>query len=286
MALILGIYPRFIAALTNIDLNLLKSALGFLKSGGKGQGKDDFIAALKKSDITFLIALGIGIVAAFASLARVIPSLLKSYPAHMNGFFFGMILASVIIPFRMMNRRGPIEAIAFVAATIFAFWITGLAVLQVQASTPFLFVCGAIAISAMLLPGISGSFLLLIMGQYEYLLTSIRDRKILVLAVFAAGMGTGLLVFSRFLRWLLGKYPAPTLAALCGLMIGSLRKIWPYKVALENPVIIAGKTLAAARNVLPNDPAYQGSVVAPLVLFVVGFVLVNALNWLGTRNVR
>lgn len=289
MALILGIYPRFIGALSRIDVQLVKEVALFpLKRDTQA-----LLAALRRADVFFLLALGLGIGVAFVSLARVIPWLITNFPAQMNGFFFGMILASIVIPYKIMQRRGPFEGLAFVAAAAFAYWVTGLELLNLPASLPFLYACGAIAISAMLLPGLSGSFLLLILGQYEYMLRALKDlttfsppqmvAALPVVLVFGAGMATGLLGFSRFLRWLLARFPNPTMAALIGLMVGSLRKIWPFKLAPEAPRYVGEKMVSYMPNVFPTDPAYSGPVLTPLLLMLVGLVAVLVLNWLGTK---
>ncbi len=176
MALILGVYTRFIDALRSLNGALLKEVLVFLKAGLGAEARPRFWAAVRGADTFFLAFLGAGVVTAIASFSKVIPWLIDHYPAHMNGLFFGMIAASTMVPFRMMERRGAVQLVAFVLATAFAFWFSGLPVLNVEASLPFLFVCGAIAICAMMLPGVSGSFLLLVLGQYTYVLTALKNQ--------------------------------------------------------------------------------------------------------------
>lgn len=276
MALVLGIYPRFIRALAQLGLPLLKDLVGALR-----RGLGELLRVIREADLHFLVFLGAGIVGAVLTLAKIIPDLIETYPATMNGLFFGMIVASTVVPYRMLTRRGPVQAVSFVAAAGFAFWVTGLGLLSVQAGLPFLFVSGAIAICAMLLPGISGSFLLLILGQYTRVLGAIHDRDLLVIAVFGLGCVTGLLSFSRLLEWLLDHRRNATLAALCGLMIGSLRKIWPFEITLDDPLTVAGKTVQATRKVWPFDPDYQGPIVAPLIALLVGLVLVAVLERVG-----
>lgn len=280
MALVLGIYARFILALRNIDIDLLKTALTLVTSGFGAEGRAALISKLKEKDTFFLMILGSGIVASIASFAKLIPWLMDQYPAHMNGLFFGMIMASVLVPLRLMTERGPKQAVSFVLSTAFAYWFTSLPVFQISSGLPFLFLSGAVAICAMLLPGVSGSFLLLVLGQYKYILSSLRDLNIPVIIVFCAGCGVGLLGFSRFLSWLFRTYPATTMASLAGLMVGSLQKIWPYKLSAE-AMIVDGKVLSAGRNVLPFDPAYVGDPVMPAVLLVVGAALAYGIERLG-----
>jgi len=193
-----------------------------------------------------------------------------------------MIAASAIIPFRMMKKRTLLHLVVFHAAMVFAFWFSSLPILSLEPTPLFIFGCGAIAICAMLLPGVSGSFLLLVLGQYKYILTALRDRDLLIVTVFCAGCGLGLLGFSRFLSWLLSKAEAGTLAVLCGLMIGSLQKVWPYKAG--EAVLVDGKVLSSGSNVLPFGAEYTGDVLGPAALLVVGVVVVLGLEALGRRR--
>ncbi len=280
MALVLGIYARFILALRNIDIELLESALAVVTSGFGVEARRSLLAKLKEKDTFFLMILGCGIVLSIASFAKVIPWLMEQYPAHMNGLFFGMILASVLVPLRLMSERGPKQLASFVIATAGAYWFTSLPVFEMSHALPFLFLSGTVAICAMLLPGVSGSFLLLVLGQYKYILSSLRDLNIPVVLVFCAGCGVGLLGFSRFLSWLFRTYPATTMAALAGLMVGSLQKIWPYKLTTE-ALVVDGKVLSAGRNVLPFDPAYTADALMPALLLLGGAALAYGLERLG-----
>jgi len=274
MALVLGIYPRFITALSALDLGLLRALV---------VGPHRW-AALRKADVPFLLTLAAGILLAVGSLSKLIPQLMADHPEAMNGLFFGMIAASVAVPLRLMKRVGPAEGFALITAAVGAFVLTGLAELPVQDSLPFLFVSGAIAICAMLLPGISGSFLLLILGQYTRVLTAIHERDLVLLAVFGAGVALGILGFSRLLKALLHVAPNPTYAALVGLMLGSLRKLWPFGVELETPVVIAGKTVQSTQAVWPWNPSYGGPIFLPLVLAGLGGALVLGLERFGGQS--
>ncbi|MEM1024324.1 MAG: DUF368 domain-containing protein [Myxococcota bacterium] len=274
MALVLGIYPRFIGALSGLSPGLVRDLL-------LGPRR---LEAARKADLPFLVTLGVGIVLAVLSLSKVIPHLMAEHPEAMNGLFFGMIAASLAVPLRLMTRVGPVEAFALLSAAVAAFVLTGLGQLPVQDSLGFLFVSGAIAICAMLLPGISGSFLLLIMGQYTRVLGAIHERDLLLLAVFGSGVALGILGFSRLLKALLHIAPNPTYAALVGLMLGSLRKLWPFGVELEAPVVIAGKTVQATRSVWPWDGSYAGPVLLPVGLGLLGVVLVLGLERFGRQS--
>lgn len=280
MALVLGIYARFILALRNLDVELLKAALAALGQGLGAEARAGLLAKLREKDSFFLVILGSGILVSIASFAKLIPWLMDHYPAHMNGLFFGMILASVLVPLRLMKTRGAKQLVAFVLGTAFAYWFTSLPVFQISSSLPFIFLSGAVAICAMLLPGVSGSFLLLVLGQYKFILSSLRDLNLPVIIVFSAGCGVGLLGFSRFLSWLFRTYPASTMATLAGLMVGSLQKIWPYKLTAE-ALMVDGKVLSAGRNVLPFDPAYTGEALVPGLLLLLGAAIAYGLERLG-----
>jgi putative membrane protein len=279
MALILGVYDRFINALSSLKLGLLKSAI----SARHKENRPAFYAAIREADVMFLVFLGLGIVTAIASFAKVIPWLLDHYPAQMNGFFFGMILASTAIPFRMMTNRGALQLISFVVSTAFAFWFSGLPLLAIDASMPFLFMCGAIAICAMMLPGVSGSFLLLILGQYKYVLSGLRDFNLPIILVFSSGCAFGLLAFSRVLSWLLKNHHSTTLAALCGLMLGSLQKLWPFK-DIESRVMVGKKLVSAGTNVLPWSEAHASPVPIVIGLMVFGMILIFVLEKIGSAK--
>ncbi|MGF1510515.1 MAG: DUF368 domain-containing protein [Myxococcota bacterium] len=281
MALILGIYPRLISSLSLLNPALIWETLQAARgSAGRARAR----AALHSADIPFLASLALGIAGAVLSLSRIIPGLMRAYPEVMNGFFFGLILASVLIPYRMMQRRGFMEIILFGVGAIVAYVVTGLGILDVQDSLPFLFLSGAIAICAMLLPGVSGAFLLLILGQYTRVLDALHERNLVILLVFVAGVVTGLLSFSRVLRYLLDRHRDPTLAGLCGLMVGSLQKIWPFKIALAEPVMVGHKVVSDSINVLPSDPRYTGPLLLPLAMTALGFLAVLVLEQMGRRR--
>lgn len=226
VALIVGIYERLVTAVSSFDLRLL----GLLQ-------KRAWREAAAHVDLRFLIALGCGILAGIASLATLVNFLLNDYRAETLSLFFGLILASSFLVGRMVERWTPSTVALLAAGTAFAYWLVG----QLPAVPPeglwYLFLCGAVAICAMILPGISGAFIMVIMGVYADVTGAISAVTLgkadattfLVLATFAVGCGLGLLTFSKFLRWLLARHEAATMATLCGFMVGSLRKIWPFK---------------------------------------------------------
>jgi putative membrane protein len=228
VALILGIYRRLVGAISSFDLTLLD----LVRRG-------EIRKAAEHVDLRFLVALGAGIVTGIVSLASLMHHLLTD-PATRTltlAGFFGLILASGVLVGRMVQRWAGGTVVLAVAGTVFAYGITGLQSLTVEPSAGYIFMSGAIAICAMILPGISGAYILLLLGMYIHVTGAIKgipkgdlsSENLVTIAVFCAGCGLGLLAFSKVLKWLLSIYEAPTMAVLCGFMIGSLRKIWPFK---------------------------------------------------------
>ncbi len=378
LALILGIYAELVNTIRGLNLGWLAPLWRYLRHGRRDEDRAALIEAVKALNLGFMMVLGAGIATAIVLGSMVIPSLMERYPEAMRGLFFGLILASVMVPFRMISfrdgatrvlvawmiiagagagfvisnpghsfesgrtwvelesrgesletiaRRGPSaaaseaiywapenealrealvaanpeQAAALAAAHAIA---TGEGAdkdaikarsapydkLEVPGGVPvkvpqptlwFIFLAGAIAICAMILPGISGSYILLILGAYFFILNALKGfLKTLAsgeipisqgafVIVFCAGAGIGLLSFARLLSYLLRRFPAGTLGVLVGLMVGCLRGIWPFRQTVDG----------AAVNVLPA--ALDASVMTVAATFVVGALLVVALSWLG-----
>jgi putative membrane protein len=233
IALIAGIYERLIAAITDFDVGLLRAALSVHTAAGSAA----FAARLRALDLGFLLALGLGVGTALVTVSRVIEVALVEYTALTFAFFFGLIAASAAVLCGEVAVDTPRRIAVAVAGFVFATVLTG-EVTAVLPNTPLVvFLAGVVAISAMILPGISGSFLLLILGQYEYVVRSLRQLTDAVLAAdvpalladgsvlvsFATGAGVGLLTTSRVIEWALANYRAATLTFLVSLMVGALR---------------------------------------------------------------
>lgn len=269
IALIAGIYERLITAITDFDSDLLRSLLGVHTARGRAA----FTAKLRALDLGFLVALGLGVATALVTVSRVLEVALVEYTALTFAFFFGLIAASAIVLYGEVKVNTPGRIAAAVAGFVLAFVLTG-QVTAILPNTPLVvFFAGTIAISAMILPGISGSFLLLVFGQYEYVVSTLRQFTDAVLALdgpalvadgavltaFAAGAGVGLLTISRVIEWALAHYRAATLTFLVSLMVGALR--------------------LPAERVFEATPAFTLPVSAPLVLAaVVGAGAVLALD--------
>lgn len=259
VALVLGIYPRLIAVISDGS-----HALGSLvRLDVRG-----FIAKLKALDWMFLIPLLVGIALAVVSLAGVIDHLLETQPVRMAALFFGLVGGSVVVAARLVQGWDARRLVTAAVVAVLAFFVLGQRSGPVQDPSLLMYLAaGSIAICAMILPGISGSFLLLMLGMYDNVLGAVTDRDLAVLAVFMVGCVVGLALFSRVLHWGLVHHERTLLAALIGLMLGSLRVLWPWPDGTDST------TLAA--------PA--GDVVIPVVIAVVAFVLVIVVDIVGER---
>lgn len=277
IAFISGIYERLISALSAVDFSLIST---FKKEG--------FGAAWKKVDGFFLLVLFAGIGSSILSLAKGLSFLLEHHPIPVWSFFFGLIIASVLVVYRQLKVQRAILLSPFMVGIAFAWWITMLVPSQSSNSLLFVFFSGAIAICAMILPGISGSFILLILGKYQYILESLHQFRIDVILVFMAGCGIGLLSFVRLVKWLFAKYHDICIAVLGGFMIGSLNKVWPWKIT-EETIQIKDKLIPSVQyNVAPWTYESLSGISAELALSVAsavfGLGLIMVLEYVGNRN--
>lgn len=277
IAFISGIYDELLRSIAGIPEALLLLLRGRIKD------------AWQMANATFLLVLFSGIVTSILTLARVITYLLHQHPIPVWSFFFGLILVSTYLVGREIGRWNWSRAVSFVLGLAFAYWITVAAPMQWGSDLPTLFLAGAIAICAMILPGISGSFILLLLGLYSVVLGAVKDLNLLVLAVFASGCVVGLLSFARLLSWLLSRWRDLSLAFLSGLMLGSLNKVWPWKETLTWRVDSKGEQVPLLQNNLLPGQFADVSGQDPQLLFAVvlaigGIVLVLGLEWLAGRR--
>ena len=222
IAFISGIYEELVTTISNVDFSLFKT----LK-------KEGILPFWKQLNGNFLLALLTGIIISFISFMRLAKFLLEEHPLLIWSFFFGLIIASIYFVGKQIKKWSSSTIIALIAGAVIAFYITGLPSLASNTNSYFLFIAGAIAICAMILPGISGSFILVILGAYKTLSDAFHDFDIKKIALFASGAVVGLLSFSRVLKWLFKNYHNLTLALLTGFILGSLNKVWPYKKTLK-----------------------------------------------------
>lgn len=267
MAFILGIYEELIDSIRAV-LNpvAIKLFLGL-----------KFKAALAILPWKFLAALGVGILLAIFSLARFLEWMLITHPALLWSFFFGLVIASILTVSKRVKRWNMMTLGAVVAGALLAYIIVGLVPLETPTAPWFLFLSGAVAICAMILPGISGSFILVLLGKYQYVLSAVNNRDFVTLFLVAAGAAIGLVTFAQVLGWLFKRYHDMTVAVLIGLMLGSLRKIWPWKETGTFIVDRHGEQIPTVQfNVLPS--AWTGEVTLALLLAIVGFAVVLVLD--------
>lgn len=230
VALVTGIYERLINALKSCDLNALK--LLFAR---------DFKGAWQYVDGGFLAAILGGVAVSIVSLAKVLEYLLGSFEVLTMAFFFGLIAVSVISVGRTVRQWGVRAVLALMLGTALAVSVAMLAPAGENANAGYLFLCGVVAICSMILPGLSGSFVLIIMGNYALVLGAIGRFDMSILLPMALGCGLGLLAFAHFLGWVYAKYHDQTVALMTGFILGSLAIVWPWKNTLTEVVVREGK---------------------------------------------
>ena len=272
MAFILGIYEELIDSIKAIDLGVIRLLLSLKVS-----------AALERVPWRFLLSVLTGILLAVFSLARGIAWMLENKPVLIWSFFFGLVLASVWMVSKRISRWSVGTAVAIGATAVGAYLLVGLVPAQTPNEYWFIFLSGAIVICAMILPGISGSFILVLLGKYQYILSAVNNRDVLTLGIFAVGAALGIVTFARILSWLFKHYHNLTIAMLTGLMLGSLRKVWPWKETIRTMLDRHGQPVPVEQvNVLPA--AFNGEVVFAIGLALLGFAIVFTLENLASRQ--
>lgn len=296
IAFITGIYEELLETISNLNFGLLRI-----------WKQDGFKAMWIKANFNFLFSLLLGIFVSIASLAMLIEYLLVQYPIHIWSFFFGLILASVWLMGKTVKQWKVNNIIGLIAGSVFAFWITLIAPTEGSESLLYIFICGSIAICAMILPGISGSFILLLLGAYTTVLGALSNllsafkhgqwdlvfSNGTILVVFALGCLVGLISFSKVLNWLFKKAHNLTIAILTGFLVGSLNKIWPWKEVLEYRIKHAGEANeemipVVEKNISPanftsvtNEPNH---LLAACLLALFGVALIVVLDKVGNKK--
>lgn len=274
VAFITGIYESLLAAIKSANARFVGALLRLRPA-----------EALAELHLRFLVPLLLGVLTAFVSMAGLMHHLLVEHPVQIWSLFLGLIAASILVVGREVGRWTPGRLIALALGTAVAWLIVGMIPVNTPETYGFIFLCGMIAICAMILPGISGSFLLLILGKYEFVTGALRNpldgENLLVLAVFACGCVAGVVGFSRVLSWFLARWHALAVAVLTGFMLGAARKVWPWKEVLETTVIRGKVHVLREANVLPG--ALDAEVVSAVALMAAGFVLVLVLDLLARR---
>lgn len=270
IAFIAGIYEELINSINNCDLSALRILF-----------KEGFSAFWKHTNGTFLVTLILGVGISLVSLANVISYLLEAHPVLIWSFFFGLIIASVWLVGKSITKWSPGAALALVAGIAIAFYLSSLTSVAHVEGDWFIFVSGMIAICAMILPGISGSFILVMLGSYHKVLGAIKDKDLMLIALFGAGCVIGLLAFSKVLKFLFSRFKDVMIALLTGFMIGALYKVWPWKNRVgDTPLVVHsdGKEDYLMTNVLPNGFEGDAQIGMAIACAVGGLLLIIVLE--------
>ncbi len=276
IAFISGIYEELIGTLNNINFSLLKH----LKTEG-------LKSAWNKANGGFLLALLSGISISIVSLVKAVKWFLEYHPILLWAFFFGLVLASIVYVGKQIKITTKDFKLFFAmtAGAVVAYLITTINPTESTGSDMFLFFAGALAICAMILPGISGAFILVIIGAYSPILEAINSRDLKTLFIFGAGAIVGLLSFSKLLKWLFEKYNQLTLAVITGFMIGSLNKIWPWKIALTFRTNSKGiKVPLNEKSISPFNVDGDPQLFQAIGLMVFGILLILILEKISLKK--
>lgn len=282
IAFISGIYEELIETIHKLDFGIFKV--------WKQEG---IRTAWKHYNLGFLMVLFIGILTSIISLAKLITWLLTNEPIAVWSFFFGLIIASIVYVAKQINRWNLVSILAIVVAAVLSYLITIMEPIGSPDNTWFLFFAGFIAIIAMILPGISGSFILLLLGAYEAVIGTISkfidgitetdwtlfSESVIRLVVFALGAVLGLKAFSRVLNWMFKHHKNTILAVLTGFMVGALNKIWPWKEVLKYRINHSGEEVPfLEKSILPGDYAGDPQLGHAVIFLILGFLTIFILE--------
>lgn len=277
IALVTKIYEELLDSINSFDMSALRLLVGLRFA--------DFWRHVNGS---FLLVLFLGVFTSIFTLSKGITYLIDNFPIPLWSFFCGLILISAIIILRDIRRWNILAFFLFPLGVIIAYFITELPPVASPDALWFTFVSGTIAICAMILPGISGSFLLLILGKYEYILNAVNEKDFLILGIFILGCIIGLLLFSRVISWFLRKFHASTLSFLSGFMVGSINKIWPWKRVLSYRISSSGmQKPLLTENILPNryliETGEEPQFLLAILAFLIGIILVVGIDKLASN---
>ena len=274
IAFISGIYEELLESISSVSFKTIK----VLRTDG-------LKAAWKQINGNFLASLVVGIAISVFSLAKIISWLLENEPVLLWSFFFGLVLASIFYIGKQISKWNVLTVIILIAGALLAFWITTLQPLVSEnSSSIFLFIAGALAICAMILPGISGAFILVLLGAYRPVLEAVHNRDFKIIIIIGAGAIVGLLTFSRMLKWLFHHYKNMTLAILTGFVLGSLNKIWPWKRIVESKIIEGKERVIKEISISPFDYGENNQLMFAIAVATVGFLFIILLEKLAVKK--
>lgn len=299
-----GVSGGTIAFITGIYEKLINTIKAFSPSLITTFRQDGFSEVWKEVNGSFLVALMIGMAGGVVIGVFGVTHLLEEYPQHLWGFFFGLIIASAIYIGRQVSKWGAQEIVSLLLGTAVAYFITIASPASGNEALWFVFLSGMIAISALILPGISGSFILLLMGMYTFILPHVKNaistlntESLLITGVFAMGCLVGITSISRVISWMFQHYKNTTLAVLTGFMVGSLNKVYPWRNAMQWVDKKSGEVLSNIENyafpenlkvlkevsVAPSNFQGEPHLIPVLIFVVVGFLTVFAIERLGSK---
>jgi len=274
IAFISGIYEELITTISNVNTSLFKTLF-----------KEGFVAFWRKLNGNFLLALLTGIIISFVSFMRLAKYLIENHPILIWSFFFGLIIASIYFVGKQITKWNIATILALIIGTLIAYYITTLPSLNDNENPIFLIFAGALAICAMILPGISGAFILVILGAYKTLSIAIHDLDFKRIGLYVVGAIIGLLSFSRFLKWLFKNYHNATLALLTGFIFGSLNKVWPWKQTLTWRTNSKGMEVPfLEKSVSPFSYQDNNHLLFAIILMIVGFLTIYILEKVGSKK--
>ncbi|MDP5093412.1 MAG: DUF368 domain-containing protein [Polaribacter sp.] len=275
IAFISGIYEELLGSISSVNFSLVKT----LKNEG-------FKAAWRQVNGNFLAALLSGIFISIVSLSKIIKWLLENEPILLWSFFFGLVLASIFYIGKQIEKWNFKIGILGIIGVVFGYVITILPATNTSdISYAFLIFSGAIASCAMILPGISGSYILLLIGIYPVVMTAITERNVTILSAIAIGVVIGLLSFSKLLKWLFAHYKQEMLVVLTGIMLGSLNKVWPWKKTVSTYLDSHGETKPLLeQSISPFSFEGDAQLIWAIVMSVIGFVLILFMEKLASKK--
>jgi putative membrane protein len=261
IALLLGIYEKLINTIGNINISLLKD----LKSNG-------FTYFWQKLNGNFLLSLIIGIGISLITFVKITAYLFDKYPILIWSFFMGLVLATIYVIYKLIKSWNYINIIFVIIATLISFYLTKINVIDnINISLSYILICGIIAASAMIIPGISGALILVVLGLYSTMINAVNNLEFDKIITFTSGAIIGLLSFSKIIKWMFSKNSSLTYSILLGFVIGSLSKVWPWKSEL-------------GQNILPSSYIGENYLFYSIILISIGFLLIFSLEKIQKLN--
>ena len=273
IAFVAGIYEEFIGTINNVNLKTLKL--------WRTEGFTSFWKALNGN---FLGSLLLGMAISILSFTKLIKWLLENEPIPIWSFFFGLVVASIIVVAKAIKKWNVATITLLIVGAIVAYFITTLPPSTNTESLSFIFFSGALAICAMILPGISGAYILVLLGAYKPVIDALHDKNFKVLITMALGMAFGILSFAKALKWMFEHHKNITLAVLTGFILGSLNKIWPWKIILETKTIGNKVIVLKDKNVMPFEFDGEHQLLYAILAAIIGFSLIFILEKVASKK--